>query len=293
VLPQAAFLRVYEPLSVFGGALSRWAAYPDADGGSDNAAVMQAERERAITAVLVSALPAPRAAAPPVAGASVGPAPRTTGAAPADAEAYVLCRDRQPYVCPADLALRTWLAVSDLVAQRGGGPTLALTAGTVEQADLEFLRWRADHPDAVPHVRESAWAIPPSWFLPFAPGEEQRYHLGDGPQTALRYRTAMVDARRRLARGFAVLRRHFPDQPVLDVVVGLGRWLEAFHPHAWVELDYAGLSPFLPRGEADESVADVAAAVQALTFGDVATAQEHYARLTSRWVSVRMLARAN
>jgi hypothetical protein len=286
---------------VFGGALSRWSTYPDAEGDSDSAAVLRAERERAITAVLVSALPAPRAAAPPAPRstpesaprATAEPAPRATGERPADAEAYVLCRDRQTYVCPADLALRTWLAVSDLVAQRGGAPALALTPGTVEQTDLEFLRWRADHPDAVPHIRESAWAIPPSWFLPFAAGEGQRYPLGGGPRTALRYRSAMVDARRRLARGFAVLRRHFPDQPVLDVVVELGRWLEAFHPHAWVELDYAGLSPFLPAAEPDGSVADVAAAVQALTFGDLATAHNHYERLTSRWRSVRMLARAN
>ena len=65
----------------------------------------------------------------------------------------------------------------------------------------------------------------------------------------------------------------------------LGRWLEAFHPHSLVELDYGGLV-HLMEDEAlreDQSVADIADSVAALGRGDAAAATAGYERVTARW----------
>jgi len=46
----------------------------------------------------------------------------------------------------------------------------------------------------------------------------------------------------------------------------IGRWLEEFHPHSLVELDYGGLVQLLDDDalRADQSVAEVSATVSAL-----------------------------
>lgn len=64
---------------------------------------------------------------------------------------------------------------------------------------------------------------------------------GDGAAPVLRYRTPMVQARRRLARALKTLRDSVDEGPLTEGLVDVGRWLEEFHPRALVELDYAGL----------------------------------------------------
>jgi hypothetical protein len=70
-----------------------------------------------------------------------------------------------------------------------------------------------------------------------------------------------------------------------DELEEIGRWLEEFHPHALVELDYGGLVQLLDddalRG--DQSVAEVAAAVNALSSGELELAAAMYQRLRARW----------
>ena len=65
----------------------------------------------------------------------------------------------------------------------------------------------------------------------------------------------------------------------------VGRWLEEFHPRALVELDYGGLVHLLNDGalRADQSVAEVAAAITGLETGELELAVAMYQRLSGRW----------
>jgi hypothetical protein len=83
--------------------------------------------------------------------------------------------------------------------------------------------------------------------------------------------------------------------PVVEEIEQLGRWLEDFHPHCLVELDYAGLVDLLDdvHLSGDDSVADVAAGLEALAEGDVDSAAAAYQRLGTRWSRVALLARAS
>ena len=150
--------------------------------------------------------------------------------------------------------------------------------------------------------------MPLAWFVPFAPTERWLVlgtpAAGDsrGPATAagtrtLVYATAMSQARRRVARSLATARRipgsrcTEPGQAaaallrVGDELEEIGRWLEEFHPHALVELDYGGLVQLLDddalRG--DQSAAEVSAAVTALANGELELAAAMYQRLRARW----------
>jgi hypothetical protein len=123
---------------------------------------------------------------------------------------------------------------------------------------------------------------------------------GGGPTTAtpvrtLIYVTPMAQARRRVARALAAVRRHAEDGFDLDEVESVGRWLEEFHPHSLVELDYGGLVHILDDAalRADESVAEVAAAITGMETGQAELAVAMHKRVVSRWRVVRALESAN
>ncbi len=115
------------------------------------------------------------------------------------------------------------------------------------------------------------------------------------PAPVLRYRTPMAQARRRVARGFRVLRETLDAGPLVDGVEEVGRWLEEFHPRSLVELDYGGLVHAIPeQGLAgDRSAEEVAEGVAALRAGDPVRAGRCYRALTERWRRVQELQYAN
>ncbi|MCF3965009.1 hypothetical protein [Streptomyces fuscigenes] len=116
-----------------------------------------------------------------------------------------------------------------------------------------------------------------------------------GCAPTLRYRTPMVQARRRLARGLKAVRDTIDDGPLTERLIDVGRWLEEFHPRSLVELDYGGLVHVLSDEHLaqDHSAADVAEGIAALRDGDGEGAGAAYARLTERWRAVRDLQFAN
>jgi hypothetical protein len=128
------------------------------------------------------------------------------------------------------------------------------------------------------------------WFVLFA--DEEREHTradADGGAPVLRYRTPMVQARRRLARALKTLRESVDEGPLTEGLVDVGRWLEEFHPRALVELDYGGLVHALSAKQLaeDRSALDVAEGIAALQAGDSEGAGEAYGRLAERWRAVR------
>lgn len=208
-------------------------------------------------------------------------------------EAYVLRTPRGLLVCPRQDRLRSWMALTEF---RGELPDHLIDhfvpAQVVGQADHDYAQWRAVHPDAVPRILTSTWHVPARWFVLFVV-EERELDLGGA--RSLVYRASMADARRRAARALRVMRKAYEDGEIVESLEEVARWLEEFHPHAVVELDYGGLVDLLDDEalQADDSPRDVAFAVRALAEGDTDRATDAYRRLAHRWEAVQALEHAS
>ena len=304
--PYIAELRVYEPLAAFDvQERRRWQQYAQAP--AVPSARDGARRER-VLGLLVACRATPAVPRPGDAGD----------------HAAVLRGESGLLVCPWRTELRCWEAAAELAGMLPAEVAAAmLPPQEVEAAAAEHRRWLATYSTRRSHVLQNRWAVPVRWFLLFD-REERRLQLGSrgfgagGPDPAavedttiggrgaggglvattgrsLVYRTPMAQARRRLARGLNVLRKALDDEPVVDAVEALGRWLEEFHPRSLVELDYVGLVDLRDDSElrADDSAGDVAAAVAALGRGDPAAAAHAYERVTERWRTAQRVESAN
>uniref|UniRef100_A0AAU2VT30 DUF8083 domain-containing protein n=1 Tax=Streptomyces sp. NBC_00008 TaxID=2903610 RepID=A0AAU2VT30_9ACTN len=268
LVPYASYLRVYEPLAAFPEAeRAHWARYA----GRDLIPTAQDELRRSL---------ADLAATPPV-GVPVHES----------ADAFVAEVDGVVCVCPWRTRLRGWLALDGLVDMFPGPVLDAVLPPVVRgQAVADHERWAERNPDARPWIRTAVWQVPVRWFVLVADEEREHRAAGeDGEPAVLRYRTPMVQARRRLARALKTLRETMDEGPLTEGLVDVGRWLEEFHPRALVELDYGGLVHALPAKQLaeDRSAADVAESIAALRAGDGEGASQAYSRLSERWRSVR------
>ncbi|MEU1370728.1 hypothetical protein ABZ454_31950 [Streptomyces sp. NPDC005803] len=268
LVPYASYLRVYEPLAAFPEAeRAHWARYA----GRGRIPTAQDELRRSL---------ADLAATPPV-------------GVPAheSADAFVTEVDGVVCVCPWRTRLRGWLALDGLADMFPPAVLDAVLPPVVRgQAVADHERWAERNPDARPWIRTAVWQVPVRWFVLFADEEREYLEAGEGGEPPLlRYRTPMVQARRRLARGLKTLRESTDEGPLTEGLVDVGRWLEEFHPRALVELDYGGLVHALPAEQlaGDRSAADVAEGIAALGAGDAEGASEAYARLAERWRAVR------
>jgi hypothetical protein len=274
VIPYAAYLRVYEPLAAFPEPQRRaWAAY--ADGAPDRAGTLASEESISRTTLL---------AAPPV----------LTEAA---VEAYVLRANSETFICPAQLAVRSWQALGEF---RAGFPEAVADSfvprTAAEQAAENLEKWYVDEPQPRVHIRTSTWHVPVQWFTPFEQDEREMF-LGDGDPAQRRcvFRTRMSPARRRTAKTLAVVRRSFGGGDATADLEEVGRWLEEFHPHSWVELDYGGLVSLLSDDSLrdDRSAELLASCVALLSDGDPDTAMSVFATVVNWWRRVQGLEHAN
>ncbi|MGK5448930.1 hypothetical protein [Streptomyces radiopugnans] len=272
-VPYASYLRVYEPLAAFPEPeRSHWARY--ARRGSLPGA--QDELRRSL--------------------ADLVPVPPVVVPVRESADAFVAEVDGVLCVCPWRTRLRGWQALAGL-GDELPAPVLDAAVPPVvrREAAADYDRWRERNPDARPWIRSATWHVPVRWFVLFA-DEEREYGKGAGggaggagEALVLRYRTPMVQARRRVARALKVLREELEDSPLVDGLVDVGRWLEEFHPRSMVELDYGGLVYTIPEDQlaSDHSAADTAEGLAALREGDGERASAVYERLTERWRAVR------
>jgi len=283
----AAYLRIYEPVAAFHEPeRSRWVAYaasPARPGRRDSLAVEQAEAlHRAIAAARI-ALP--------------------------DREsehAYVRRADGITYVCPWQTRLRCLLAYGRILSTAGS----ALPGVIPDLDDHETMTALArlaeeglPGPATRLHILASVWTVPLAWFVPFA-AAERWLALGSGARLpsvsrtasatrALLYTTPMSRARKRVARGLAALRGLPPgfagatwDPSRAEAELAeVGRWLEDFHPYSLVELDYGGLVQLLSDDalSADQSAAEIAAAIEGAAKGERELTVAMYQRAHSRW----------
>jgi hypothetical protein len=284
----AAYLRVYQPLAALpDDERARWQAYLDGGSIPSRPVLMADEHDRAVAATL--AMP-----------------PRLDVGSGCD-QAYIRHLDGLTYVCPWRLQVRTWEALTDF---RAGLPDelseAFVPASVAEAAEMEYDSWLANHPDDAVGILTSTWQVPVSWFALFE-ADERRLVLGrrrsgaagaparTGLDRALVYLTAMSRARRRAAKALAVVRRAFADGPAVDALEELARWLEDFHPHSLVELDYGGLVHLLDDEtlSEDTSVAQIAESLESLANGDVEAASAAYAQVLERWRRLAALEHAN
>lgn len=296
VLPYAAYLRVYEPLSAFPDAQRRrWTAYVASPDRPRRLGALAAEQAGALQRLV---------ALPPVA------APECESG-----DAYVRWFDGTTYICPWQTRLRSWLALARLRATAPSLARAAFPAGRADAAVAEFARWHCQEPAPRVYIQASTWLIPFSWFVPFA-ANERWLVLGDasdggdrGQRTAagtrtLVYATAMARARQRAKWALGVLRRAAARPanrclaegvpPLASALGDIEAWLEEFHPESLVELDYGGLVHLLTDGAlcADQSVAEVGAAVGALANGETEFATAMYRRFACRWRALEARERA-
>ncbi|MET9413275.1 hypothetical protein ABZY03_03615 [Streptomyces klenkii] len=280
-VPYAAYLRVYEPLGAFPEPeRTHWECY------ARRAALPCAQDE--LRRSLADLLPTPPVPVP----------------VHESGDAFVTFQDGVLCVCPWRTRLRGWLALEEL-SESLPAPVLdaALPPVVRRQAEADYERWQERNPDARPWIRTATWQVPLRWFVLFS-DEEREYGkpgecAGEGEPgrdgLVLRYRTQMVQARRRVARGLRTLKDAIDEGPLIDGLVDVGRWLEEFHPRSLVELDYGGLVHMVPEAQLaeDHSAGDTAEGLAALRAGDGVGAGRAYERLTERWSAVRNRQYAN
>jgi hypothetical protein len=272
LVPYASYLRVYEPLAAFREPeRGHWTRYAQ----RSELPTAQDELRRS----LADLVPTPPVAVP----------------VHESADAFVAVVDGAICVCPWRTRMRGWLALSELGGLFPATVLDAVLPAVVRgQAAADHERWAERNPDARPWIRTTVWHVPVRWFVLFD-DEEREYVVGADGGRLLRYRTPMVQARRRLARALRTLRETVDEGPLTEGLVEVGRWLEEFHPRGMVELDYGGLVHALSDEQlaADRSAADVAEGIEALRSGDSDAAGVAYGRLADRWRAVRDLQSSN
>ncbi len=271
MLPYASYLRVYEPLSALSPELRESLSDAETALPSSSATLADEQRTglaRAVTSSTISIESVP------------------------DCHVYVMMRGGRPYFCPVDMPLRSWLSMTSLIHSIGGAAaSLIVPPESLALADEQFLHWRRDNPQAVPHIRQVTWGVPRTWFTLVVDDERTSYQAGRS--VSLRYRARVRDARQRAAIARHVL-LGIDDTDLLDELAGLGAWLGAFHDDSWVEVDYAGVADLLGEQLAvDHSAGEIHEALDALRRGDLATASSIYRHFEERWRAVRGYERAN
>lgn len=272
VLPYASYLRVYEPLSALSPA-AREALGHDLDSAVDPAATLANEQATVLNRTVSSA--------------AIG-VDNEHAYSP-----YVLRLVGRSYYCPADMPLRSWLSLTSLIDNLSDvNVQLLLPPESVTVVDEGFLSWRRAHPEAVPHVRQTTWGVPRTWFVLVADDERELYDARG--TSSIRYRARITDARRRVERAQHVLHDVIDESDLREEMQDLARWLDEFDDASWVELDYAGVARYL-EGELDEdrSAADIQRVLKALGAAEWAAAGESYRRFESRWRVVNAHERAN
>lgn len=284
VLPYAAYLRVYEPLTAFPEPeRSTWREYAESArasipgrGGS--------EHTEALRRLVAS---------PPV----VVPAEESR-------DAYIRTVDGVVYVCPWATRVRSWIALERFLATVPAGVAAAFVPPAVSARAMEaFRHWKRQRGSLRVHILSSTWRVPLPWFLSFDPAErwlvlEDEKETGGGRATATRalgYSTTLAYAGRRLTRVLTALRREPRGALPGAGIVELHGWLAGFHPRSLMELDYGGLVYLLDDEmlRSDQSVAEAAAAVTGLETGQRALTAAMYERIAARWRFVEALESAN
>jgi hypothetical protein len=283
--PFVAYLRVYEPLSAFDAALIGQLRRRIEKNPLARSAVGERERElwlssqlarpsRLLPGELPDGRPSPNAPQDVlVLDPSDVPASDTATVGPG------------PLLCPLDLRPRAAAALVGFLSTTGSVLRKAMFTQTDEQLRVHANTVMADAAQGAVHMVSSTWTVPLPWFALVDPAARQLVPAADGkPQQAF-WLGAMADVRRRTARAHAVTKEALGEEGPTVVLRDTGRWLERFHPHSAVELDYGGIAGLLEFAEleADSSAQDVHAIIDAMEAGNPDEIATHYDKLREFW----------
>jgi hypothetical protein len=209
-------------------------------------------------------------------------------------DAFALEHAGRRYVCPR---LPRFRMLEGLMAFRNAyqDPTASLLvpqhAADRAARELEAILDRS--PGTRSHILTAPFFVPLRWFSLFDAGE--RMLVEERGRLTIRYRTPLRDAIRRVRRSVGVLEEAGFEDGIVEQVVDLQSWLEAFPSDGIVELDYGSVASLFSDAELvlDESAADIAASLDALEEGDYEEAGERYGSAASRWAHAQSLAYAN
>ncbi|TWF94792.1 hypothetical protein FHU35_13509 [Saccharopolyspora dendranthemae] len=188
-----------------------------------------------------------------------------------------------PLACPLDVRGR---AAAALVGFLGDAEIPLRTAALPESVDKARTRAGAvvsELSGGAVHVLSSTWTVPLPWFVVVDPTERCVFTEPDRRRVC--WRVAMADARRRVARAHSVSQQSIGDDGPTRILKETGRWLERFHPHSAVELDYGGLVQLMTESDldADTSAEDVHAIVDAMESDDADEVATRYEQLRDFW----------
>jgi hypothetical protein len=274
--PFVAYLRVYEPLSVLDAALADKVRKALETGPIPRAEVGDRERELWLRSQLAEKM---------LPGASQFDVMTISPAEVPTSDATLV--GPGPLVCPLDLRARSAAALVGFLAS--APPILQDAALNVAP---ETVRARASAVMAelaagAVHVISTTWTVPLPWFSLVDPAQRRVVLASaqDDPERQVSWRVAMADARRRVARALKVVKSSLGEDGPAKVLADTGSWLEHFHPHSAVELDYGGLVQLLEDKDLleDTSAADVNAIVDALESGDAEEVALRYETLREFW----------
>ncbi|GAB3287858.1 hypothetical protein [Parasphingorhabdus pacifica] len=290
--PFVAYLRVYEPLSCFSSPKREQLASIVERGAVESASAGGREQDLWLRTQVTSP-------------SKLLPGETLDGNATDEDDALVLAPEDVPsgpaatvgpgpLVCPLDLRGRSAAALVGFLT----AAEVPLRAAVLD-LPLEKARTRANavvselSGDAV-HVLSSTWTVPLPWFALIDP-DERVVEQSDATVRRVLWRTAMADARRRVARAHAAARESIGDEGPTKILKETGRWLERFHPHSAVELDYGGLVQMMTEVdvEADTSADDVHAIVDAMEAGRTGEVSERYESLRDFWAEFASRERFN
>jgi len=296
--PFVAYLRVYEPLSAFDEAVADRLREALETTQLDHATV--ADRERELW--LRSQLSAPTTALPgelPNGGDSPRALRDVLVLDPAEVPGDKATVGPGPLVCPLDVRARAAAALVGFLGTASVPLRSAVLTGSPQDVRDRATAVLAGLPGGAVHIVSTTWTVPLPWFVLVDP---ERRHLQvatrDDPRRQVCWRVSMADARSRVTRAHALSEKSLGDSDSAGptkILEDTGRWLEHFHPHSAVELDYGGLVQLLDDEQLveDSSATDVHAIVDALEREDVDEIAARFEKLREFWAELAVRERFN
>lgn len=193
--------------------------------------------------------------------------------------------------CPDQLATRAIMAAEQLDGSMRPQLLELLVPSTARAANasrVDEVRFAEDL--AHLHTRTATWGIPFGWFVVVHEDDEFELIEDDEELLSARIYTPLSQALDRARYAAATLAIHAPEMDLLDELTALSEWLLLFDQDSVVELDYGRIASLVWP---DDSPHDLRMGIESLSEADMTGAAAAYRRLSSRWLAVRQLARAN
>lgn len=281
--PFVAYMRVYEPLSSFESPMREQLAEAMDRGPVDPVGVGTHEQGLWLRTQVSTR---PRLLPGEAAGGSGRDRDEVLTLAPEDVPSGPAASvGPGPLVCPLDLRGRSAAALVGFIGAAEVPLRSAALTVPEETAKSQASAVVSELSDSAVHVLSSTWTVPLPWFVVVDPDQRRLRSGPSGRIERVSWQVPMADARRRVARAHAVTRDTLGEEGPPRILRETGRWLERFHPHSAVELDYGGLVQMMAREdlEADTSADDVHAIVDAMEEGRTTEVGERYEALRDFW----------